>query len=141
MKKIKSWLLLRASFGLLWLFHKSYRYERVQEQNFIMTRKHSKHGNYAIASWHNNCLAGILSHAKHKICLMVSRSFDGEFVAFMAKRLGMSSVRGSSSRGGRQALSKLTSEVASGWAAGFTVDGPRGPFKKVKAGAAVLAAP
>ena len=53
------------------------------------------HQNYVIASWHNNCLSAILSHDGKLICLMVSLSFDGEFVAFLGKKLGMSSVRGS----------------------------------------------
>lgn len=139
MKKFKSWILLRIAFFLLWLLHKSYRYERVQIHNFQASKDKSPYGNYAIASWHNNCLAGILSHAKHRICLMVSRSFDGEFVAFLAKSIGMSSVRGSSSRGGKEALSNLITEVEQGWSAAFTVDGPRGPLKEVKAGAISLA--
>lgn len=140
MKSFKSWFLLRLSFFLLWLFHKSYRYERVNLEYFKEAQASTSNGNYAIASWHNNCLAGILSHAKHKICLMVSRSFDGEFVAFLAKNIGMTSVRGSSSRGGKEALQGLIEEVQEGWAAAFTVDGPRGPYKQVKAGVISLAA-
>ena len=139
MKPLKRWILLRLSYFLIWLFHKTYRYERVNIENLEEARDMTNHRHYAIASWHNNCFAGILSHAKHKICLMVSRSFDGEFVAYLAKKIGMSSVRGSSSRGGKEALGALVDEVNSGWSAAITVDGPRGPFKEVKSGIIALA--
>ncbi|SMF39818.1 lysophospholipid acyltransferase family protein [Pseudobacteriovorax antillogorgiicola] len=139
MKTVKRWLLLRISFFLCWLFHKSYRYELVQSYNFDRAKALTSKQNYAIASWHNNCFAGILSHAKHKICLLVSRSFDGEFVAFLARMIGMTSVRGSSSRGGKEALKGLIDEVNKGWSAAITVDGPRGPVKVVKSGIITLA--
>lgn len=139
MKSLKRWFLLRGCFLFCWLFHKTYRYERVHLQNFQKARSLTKHRNYAIASWHNNCFAGILSHARHRICLMVSKSFDGEFVAYLARKLGMGAVRGSSSRGGKEALYELVEEVNRGWAAAFTVDGPKGPFKEVKSGVISLA--
>lgn len=139
LKNLKRSLILRASYCLLFLLHKSYRYVIINEDHLNESKSLSRYGGFAIASWHNNCLAGILSHAGHKICLMVSRSLDGEFVAFLSGRLGMNSVRGSSSKGGREALVHLTDKVREGWAAAITVDGPRGPYKKVKSGVIALA--
>lgn len=134
MKPFKQWILLRLSYFFIWLFHRTYRYELVQQENFHKALAMTPHRHYALASWHNNCLAGILAHSRRKVCLMVSRSFDGEMVAFMARKLGMGSVRGSSSKGGKEALGNLAHRVADGWSAAITVDGPRGPYKEVKAG-------
>ena len=48
-------------------------------------------------------------------------------------------MRGSSSRGGPQALAELTDLVRSGWGSAIVADGPRGPAQQAKIGC-VLAA-
>ena len=95
-------------------------------------------GGYAIASWHQNCFAGILSHSGKPLNLLVSRSFDGELIAYVARKLGLGSARGSSSRGGKEALSELFRIVEGGEGAAITVDGPRGPAHQVKNGILAL---
>ena len=94
----------------------------------------SKKGNFAIASWHQNCFAGILSHTKENVTILVSRSFDGEIISHASESIGIYSVRGSSSRGGREALDGLVETLHSGKSIAITVDGPRGPAHKPKAG-------
>ncbi len=89
---------------------------------------------YAIASWHQNCFAGVLSHENKRLNILVSRSFDGEIIAYVGKKLGIGSVRGSSSRGGKEALKSMIRKVRSGEGAAITVDGPRGPVHQVKSG-------
>src|SRR6185295_4715210 len=74
-----------------------------------------------------------------KIVVMVSRSKDGELVARALHRLGYRTARGSSSKGGREALAELTDLVREGWGAAIVADGPRGPARKAKIGC-VLAA-
>lgn len=70
---------------------------------------------------------------------MVSRSFDGEYIARTVEKLGFSAVRGSSSRGGAVALLGLKSKLEQGIPAVFTIDGPRGPKFVAKPGAVLLA--
>jgi hypothetical protein len=54
--------------------------------------------------------------------------------------VGLRVARGSSSRGGREALAEMSDELNAGAPrAGLTVDGPKGPWRQVKAGAVALA--
>ncbi len=69
---------------------------------------------------------------------MVSRSFDGEYIARTIERLGFVAVRGSSSRGGASALLGLKSQLEQGNLVVFTIDGPRGPKYVAKPGPVLL---
>jgi lysophospholipid acyltransferase (LPLAT)-like uncharacterized protein len=74
---------------------------------------------------------------------MVSRSRDGDSVALGFKLIGIKTVRGSSSvggrdKGGRLALTNLIEHVTNGSPAYLAVDGPRGPRNRVHKGIAVL---
>lgn len=71
---------------------------------------------------------------------IVSPSNDGQFVASVMERLGQSTVRGSSSRGGVRALLAAKRIMAKeNKMAVFAVDGPRGPRHEPKDGAIFLA--
>ncbi|HEO69922.1 MAG TPA: DUF374 domain-containing protein [Candidatus Hydrogenedentes bacterium] len=70
---------------------------------------------------------------------LTSYSFDGELAARVVQRLGMEALRGSSSRGGAQALDDMA-EALRHVIVGFTLDGPRGPRRQAKPGIALLAA-
>ena len=61
------------------------------------------------------------------IAIMVSRSFDGEYIARTIARLGFVPVRGSSSRGGAKAWLGLKGQLEHSNPVVFTIDGPRGP--------------
>ncbi len=69
---------------------------------------------------------------------MVSRSFDGEYIARTLEKLGFVAVRGSSSRGGATALLGLRSQLEKGVSVAFTIDGPRGPKYVAKPGPVLL---
>jgi lysophospholipid acyltransferase (LPLAT)-like uncharacterized protein len=75
---------------------------------------------------------------KQHIAVMVSRSFDGEYIARIIERLGFVAVRGSSSRGGAGALLGMKSVLESGESVAFTIDGPRGPKYVAKPGTVTL---
>jgi len=78
-------------------------------------------------------------YKKFKPGLMISRSKDGELIAAVANRTGWTTVRGSSSKGGRAALKGMIDHLAEYRLAGHIIDGPRGPFGVVKPGAIRLA--
>jgi lysophospholipid acyltransferase (LPLAT)-like uncharacterized protein len=70
--------------------------------------------------------------------VMVSRSFDGEYIARTIEKLGYVAVRGSSSLGGGTALLGLKRHLEQGMSVAFTIDGPRGPKYVAKPGPVLL---
>jgi lysophospholipid acyltransferase (LPLAT)-like uncharacterized protein len=92
-----------------------------------------------MAFWHGRILPAAYFFRRRGIVVITSENFDGEWIAGIIERFGYGTARGSTSRGGRRALLQLTREMAAGKAAGFTVDGPRGPAGVAQAGAVWLA--
>ena len=84
--------------------------------------------------WHQTFLFALDYFRRRKIVVMVSQSKDGELVARSLHRLGYRTVRGSSSRGGPEALAELTELVRQGWGSAIVADGPRGPARQAKIG-------
>lgn len=92
-------------------------------------------GSLIYASWHQRFFPGITFFATRKpIAIMISRSRDGEIISRAADVLGWSVVRGSSSRGGTEALQEIKRLALSGYKIGHILDGPRGPSGVVKPG-------
>lgn len=88
---------------------------------------------------HHAILLGALAYRNRPATLLASLSSDGEFAAqFLAKR-GFRLVRGSSSRGGKQALEQLKQALRAGEPVAITYDGPRGPELIPKPGIGVCA--
>jgi hypothetical protein len=92
------------------------------------------------ASWHQRFFPGITLFAARKpIAIMISQSRDGELISGIVNLLGWRPVRGSSSRGGRDALREIKTLVHKGYKVGHIVDGPRGPLGIVKPGLLLIA--
>lgn len=95
------------------------------------------------ASWHRHAI--FLFYFFRNLgdrLIMISRSLDGEMTANIARRFGYAAVRGSSSRGGRQALEQMIDVMNAGdkkYLCGTAVDGPRGPARIMKKGMAAVA--
>ncbi len=92
-----------------------------------------------MAFWHGRILSATYYFRRRGIVVITSENFDGEWIAGIIERFGYGTARGSTSRGARKALLQLTREMAAGKAAGFTIDGPRGPARVAQAGAVWLA--
>jgi len=88
--------------------------------------------------WHRAVFPASWMWRKRDIAVMVSRSFDGEYIARIIERLGFVAVRGSSSRGATGALLGMKSVLEGGESVAFTIDGPRGPKYIAKPGPVVL---
>lgn len=88
--------------------------------------------------WHRAVFASAWLWRKIGIAVMVSRSFDGEYIARTIEKLGFVAVRGSSTRGGAAALLGLRSQLEQGNLVAFTIDGPRGPRYVAKPGPVLL---
>ncbi|MCX7124133.1 MAG: lysophospholipid acyltransferase family protein [Gammaproteobacteria bacterium] len=131
---LKFKLILWALYIFCWLLSKSWRVRIVGMDRRRRAMAMSPSGACLIASFHENAIGGVLTHAHQKICLMISHSKDGELVAFVGKKMGMVTVRGSSSKGGKQVRDAMVDAVLSGLSAAITVDGPRGPRRVLKNG-------
>jgi lysophospholipid acyltransferase (LPLAT)-like uncharacterized protein len=70
---------------------------------------------------------------------MISRSADGSLIAGVAHHMGWQTVRGSSSRGGVEAMLGLIRKIREHRLGAHIVDGPRGPMGVVKHGIVHLA--
>lgn len=88
--------------------------------------------------WHDSLLIPIFAGRPHHMSTLVSRHQDGSYLAEAMRRVGIEAVRGSSSRGGVQALRQLV-DVARTHHITITPDGPRGPRREVKEGIVFLA--
>jgi lysophospholipid acyltransferase (LPLAT)-like uncharacterized protein len=92
-----------------------------------------------MAFWHGRVLTATYYFRGRGIVVMISENFDGEWIARIIERFGYGTSRGSTSRGGQRALLQLKREMEEGKPAGFAVDGPRGPARKVQPGVVWLA--
>lgn len=79
------------------------------------------------------------TYAKYHPGLMISKSKDGEVIAKVANRTGWITVRGSSSKGGAEALKDMIAHLREHRLAAHILDGPRGPIGVVKPGLIRLA--
>jgi lysophospholipid acyltransferase (LPLAT)-like uncharacterized protein len=92
-----------------------------------------------LAFWHGGQLPLVAARSRRRAVAMISRSRDGDFSCGVMRSLGLRVVRGSSSRGGAIALRAVVRALGCGTDALFAVDGPRGPLRRAKPGAAVAA--
>ena len=89
--------------------------------------------------WHDELFPLMRMQKQLDIVAVVSPSRDGELLARILEKLGLRTVRGSSTRGGSNALLGAARLMRQGVHACITVDGPRGPRHKAKNGAFFLA--
>jgi hypothetical protein len=82
-----------------------------------------------------------LSHylGSRNVTAMISQSRDGEYAARTARLLGFKSVRGSTTRGGTEALRAIISRIRQGENGGMLADGPLGPARVAKIGSIIMA--
>ena len=89
--------------------------------------------------WHDQLLIPIFGGKHRHTAALVSQNKDGEFVAAGLRSAGILPIRGSTNRGGAQAMRQLIRE-AEGKHIVMTPDGPRGPRRELSAGVVFLAA-
>jgi lysophospholipid acyltransferase (LPLAT)-like uncharacterized protein len=93
---------------------------------------------YIYAFWHEALLAPLVTRPVARV--LISQHADGELIAQVCGFVGLGVVRGSTARGGSQALLEM---IRGGQGAGhlaITPDGPRGPRRELKAGIVMVAA-
>jgi lysophospholipid acyltransferase (LPLAT)-like uncharacterized protein len=93
---------------------------------------------YVGAFWHARIIMIPFLYPGKALHILVSRHRDGEIIANILKRFGFHLVRGSSSKGGGDALREMMRLLRSDQDLGIAADGPRGPAEVLKPGAAQL---
>ncbi|MDD5711637.1 MAG: lysophospholipid acyltransferase family protein [Smithellaceae bacterium] len=99
-------------------------------------------GKVITAVWHQRIFAAIgyvLRFKQYRPSVMISKSRDGNLIADVYRRLYFRPVRGSSSKGGKEALRALIDDLADHPLAVHVLDGPRGPAGVIKPGLVTLA--
>jgi lysophospholipid acyltransferase (LPLAT)-like uncharacterized protein len=136
-QRVLLWVISRAAYSAIALIGPTLRYSLSWEEAPIPSdATHEKQVIYSF--WHRGVFAGAWLWRKAGVAVMVSRSFDGEYIARTIEKLGFASVRGSSSRGGATAWLGLRGQLDQGRPVAFTIDGPRGPRFVAKAGPVLL---
>ncbi|MCA9076426.1 MAG: lysophospholipid acyltransferase family protein [Planctomycetaceae bacterium] len=88
--------------------------------------------------WHDSILGPIFGGRCVKMAALTSLHGDGAYVADAIECVGITPIRGSSSRGGAAAVQKML-EAARDMDISIATDGPRGPRRQVKVGIVYLA--
>lgn len=96
------------------------------------------HGRIIVAFWHEVLGLAAWYYRNSGYTTLTSQSFDGELAARVVRRFGFDVARGSSTRGGFEALGELRKALRKPPGLGFTVDGPKGPRRVVKPGVIIL---
>lgn len=89
--------------------------------------------------WHGRQLPLIFTHRREGVTVLVSSHRDGEYVARILESMGFPTIRGSTTRGGAEALKAMAAALGRGTDCAITPDGPRGPARKAKPGMAYIA--
>lgn len=132
-KRLRQWLLPALVYHLYRTLRRSWRVSFDECDSF---REHLESRQPVImAHWHGDELALIHLVPRYRIATMTSTSRDGELMDEVLRRLGAATARGSSSKGGANAMRGLIRLCRKGGHnISFAVDGPRGPIYKVKPG-------
>jgi lysophospholipid acyltransferase (LPLAT)-like uncharacterized protein len=95
---------------------------------------------FACACFHGTMLFPVYYCRRYPGVVMVSRSWDGEVIDRSIRRMGYDTTRGSSSRGGKEALADMIETINERkYCSGLAVDAPRGPSRQVKMGIVIVA--
>ncbi len=89
--------------------------------------------------WHGRIILGPMAYRGNEANILISAHGDGELIARALQLFGFRPVRGSSTKGGRQAMHEMVRLARQNHDLIITPDGPRGPANVVKPGAAQLA--
>ncbi|HTO89041.1 MAG TPA: lysophospholipid acyltransferase family protein [Thermoanaerobaculia bacterium] len=134
---IRSAILARLAGIWIALLRRTIRVERLHYERY--TELKARGAPILFSLWHGRMFLPIVAHRHQGIVTMASQSEDGQIITLWLKRIGYSVVRGSTTRGGGEALRQMVRQVRSGRAAALTVDGPKGPSRVPQAGVVQLA--
>jgi lysophospholipid acyltransferase (LPLAT)-like uncharacterized protein len=133
---------LAISYGLIPLAHNLIRAYLCLIRKTIIQEEHimralEENQKVIVAILHQR-MFGVIGYAQRfghlAIAAIISQSRDGDLIAQIVSRLNFHPIRGSSSKGGKEALDALVAYLTDHQAAVHAVDGPQGPKGVVKTG-------
>jgi lysophospholipid acyltransferase (LPLAT)-like uncharacterized protein len=142
MKIRNPWLvrqLARASAAVLYRWIRTLEYQHEDLGARVNPNHADLPGRYIYAMWHEYLLLPIFRYPRSDVSVLISQHSDGQWVADACQGLRIPVVRGSSTRGGAEAVRRLVRAGRVNHLA-LTPDGPLGPRQQVHMGVIYLAA-
>lgn len=136
-KKFPTWIFFFPYILLKSLCFLLFRHRIIDPLNLIDTAT-----GCVTVTWHNRLLyfpAIFPKKARCRTVAVVSASRDGQYVSDLISFFGIRAMRGSSKKGGANALLGATRALHDGFNVSFTPDGPRGPKYTMSRGPIYLA--
>ncbi len=93
---------------------------------------------YLYSVWHDSMVVPTFIGRQPATVALVGRHRDGSYVSDILNSVGIRSIRGSSSRGGSEAVKQMIADSSNHHIV-MTPDGPRGPRREMKSGCAFVA--
>ena len=113
---------------------------KVNRINYTVIEKLlSEKQNFVLAFWHGTMLVPWYFHRGQNFSALISQSKDGGLLANSLVKWGYRVTRGSSHKGGKEALETLLENSKQNFSIAITPDGPTGPPRVMKAGAVITA--
>ena len=131
-----SWLGTRVARGLV----RSLRFDYRALGEAVMPPQPEPAPRSLYLLWHETLLVPLTHYACPMVSTLVSKHADGQLLANFVENLGLSAIRGSTNRGGMQAVRDIIRDVTGCRHLAITPDGPRGPRRVVQPGAVYIAA-
>jgi lysophospholipid acyltransferase (LPLAT)-like uncharacterized protein len=136
-KRLIFWLATRLGWLLVLALCYLTRIRYVGREHYEWLRDNNKPFIYCI--WHGKILIPIFAHRHENVHAMVSLHVDGEMIAQTLHRLGIRTIRGSSTRGAQRAAVEMIRALKRGIICALMPDGPTGPRHVFKPGAITIA--
>lgn len=121
----------------MWMRTLRYRYQPLGPN--VDPHIRGREQKYIYAFWHENLLLPAYQYGGLDNRVLISQHADGQIIAGICERLGFQPIRGSTTRGGLEAVRRIVRDGQGGHL-GITPDGPRGPRRVVQPGLVYLAA-
>lgn len=113
--------------------------KKIYNEHYLLETLKSKKS-VIICCWHGRLLFPIFYFKNRGYLALASLHGDGEIISRVGESIGWKMIRGSSTRGGKEAFKKMVKALqGESMVVGITPDGPKGPERKVKTGAVKVA--
>ncbi len=123
------------AYYLIRIYSLTFRFRIENEDQWQTLIKEKK--TILLCTWHQQFFSAIRhykTYAKYNPGLMISQSKDGDLISSVANRTGWHTPRGSSSKGGKKAMTAMIDHLNEYGFGAHILDGPRGPMGIVKSG-------
>lgn len=137
LNKLKNFSIKIFAFLFFNILGKTARIKVIGKENYEKLREQKK--SFIFIVWHGRMFLPVYLHRYQGIKPLISLSQDGELASQIVSLLGYSPIRGSSSRGGKEALKEMCDELENYAELAIIPDGPRGPNRFLKPGCIYLA--